>query len=172
MSNQDQHMETIVHRLEAENARLQKRLRITCIVFAILAVIVLGYCSFVYKHIQELVGPETLKERGEAAVNTLAEQPDRFIRKYDEEKDEWASALVAGSLDSIPRVTELTKNRIDMEVDKVCHEVENKLFPEIAAFLRDSAPELRAKFKDAKAKDADLTVGDRKSTRLNSSHYS
>ncbi len=159
MSNAADRLSKLEATAQAEQESLKKGIRNTLITFSVLAVIVFAYSAFAFHKINNYVGPKGLKEYGELTVNILEDQPGRLLRKYDANKEEWAELVVTRALDATPEVENFLKNQMTLFADDLNVKMKKEFLPNMATYIRESAPQMKADYAAAKKLDKDLTPG-------------
>ncbi len=159
MSSAEDKARSIERVLQEEQEKLRKRFNVTLVVYGILILFLLIYTNFIYSRIYGYIGPEGLKDHGETVVNLVSQYPDELLKMYEESKNDLADSVVQQTFDAIPEAKGLLKNQIDVYNDKLGAELRSTIIPGFREYIRGTLPQLKADYKEAKAKKPDLTVG-------------
>lgn len=156
----DDRLTTVEKILKDEQEALRRGANRALVGFIAIAIVVLLYTSYVIGVIHSHIGPEGLKVHGESVVNMIAAQPDGLVRLYGENKDAWATLVVDRAYQAIPEVEAFLTNQMDIYTDAKGTELKRDLFPALTAYLRQTAPELKAGYAAEKKQHPELTFGE------------
>lgn len=143
-------LETLANEQET---KLSNGIRKAIITYVILAIVVLGYTVYAGNLLIELTSPKAVKEQFMAYINQVPQQRQALYHAYRKNSERWAKALVGTCVDSMPLLENQVQALLTNYTDTLAQKVEVEILPAFAAYLKNDAPELKAKYKELTDKE-------------------
>jgi len=144
-------LETLV---VVQQAKLRRGLKLSLIIYIILAVIVAAYTSVAISALKDLTSDQALAEHAGALLQQIPVKRQEIISQYDANADQWAKDLVKRVVGQTGQVEEAGRQLLDAAADRVADEVKNTIRPQFSKSLQEIAPDVKETLKGLEEKDA------------------
>jgi len=153
MNNLETKLATLETLANDQEAKLSSGIRKAIITYVILAFVVLGYTVYVGNMLIELTSPQTVKEQFMSYINQVPQQRQALYQTYRKNSERWAKSLVGTCVDSMPLLENQVQALLTNYTDTLAQKIETEILPAFSAYLKNDAPELKAKYKDLTDKE-------------------
>jgi DNA gyrase/topoisomerase IV subunit B len=135
------------NKVKADCEGLEKSVRVTAIVYIVLAGIVLFTTSQVVSGLKEATSAEAIAEIASGMVRTHAPlQRERLLEAVEQNKDEWADAAMQQMHASLPALEAQVEVLLDQLAGTLVEEIEGRLVPAFTEYVKKDAATLAEQY--------------------------
>lgn len=135
---------------EREQAMEHKTRRLT-IIYVVVVLLVAGYTTIAAQVIRRHLTPESLAEQFQARLNEqIPEMRAAFVREAKTQAPVYVQETFGRVVSSIPLFEQYLGTTLDELTNTVAGSIQSELMPAFTKFIKDEAPQLKAKYADLK----------------------
>ncbi len=128
--------------LRTEHEKMLSSVKLTALVYGLLAIFVFAYTSYVFTKIKELATPANVAAlAGDYAKEKIPLIKQHLAEQVDSNASLWADQLVSHAHKLIPQLGDVAKRQVDSLADTLITEIKSKHLPALKDYLKRNVDE-------------------------------